>query len=334
MYSLMKLATNPTAAKALQSGRFWRWFSAGATVAILIFGSIWIRKHWSSLIDVFELQPLYLAGMALVTVLLILVMSWMNQRAVIHLGAQLVFSRCVALTISGSLINVVLPFTAGVPFRAAYLKKCANMSLAHFTSVLAGITLISIIVTTIVGLVVVPSAASMGQSTSRVIVGILAVMLVIAIAVAITPVRRSQDKAASRWMAAIHKSHHGWDEIRRSRLLLLQIAIACLLQTGLLAGRLALAYQAVGHGCALHVALLLAVLASLSTVVSITPAGLGVRETVLAVGEAASGGDPAIGLLAALADRVVSTVVILTLGPIGFSIVLSDLAKSERELRK
>lgn len=268
--------------------------------------------------------------MALVTVLLVLVMSWMNQMAVIHLGGQLIFSRCVALTLSGTLMNLVLPLRAGLPFRAAYLKKCGNLSLPHFTSVLTGITLISIVVTTIVGLSVIPSISMVSQSSSRVLGFSLAAMLATALTVAFMPVRRAPKKTVSRWMAAIHQTHHGWQKIRRSRLLLIQIAAACLLQTGLLAGRLSLAYQAVGHGCSIPVALLLAVLASLSTVVSITPAGLGVRETALAVGEAASGGDPAVGLLAALADRVVSTVVILIFGPIGLSVVLADLAKSER----
>lgn len=323
----------PRSAEAPPSRRVRRWLSAVATVAILVFGSIWIRNHWSSLIGVLELQPTYLAGMAMVTVLLIVVMSWMNQVAMIHLGAQLAFSRCVALTLSGTLMNLVLPLRAGLPFRATYLKKCANLSLPLFTSVLTGITLISIIVTTVVGLMIIPWTNMASQSASSMLGCILAAMLATTLAVAFVPVRRSPDEPASRWMVAIHKAHHGWAEIRRSRILLIQIAAACLLQTGLLAGRLALAYQAVGHGCSLTVALLLAVLASLSTLVSITPAGLGVRETALAVGEAASGGDPAVGLLAAIADRVVSTAVIFLIGPIGLSIVLNDLAKQQSPLK-
>lgn len=328
---LLLIKTSPLSiSKFMPSLRVRRLLSALATVAILVFGSIWIHDQWSSLTGVFELQPAYLAGMALVTVLLVVVMSWMNQVAMIHLGAELAFSRCVAITLSSTLMNLVLPLRAGLPFRAAYLKKCANLSLSQFTSVLTGITLISIIVTTAVGLLIIPWTGM--ESHSKSVLGcILAILLAISLAIALVPVSRSQEMPTSRWLGEIRKAHYGWNEIRRSRLRLLQIAIACLLQTGFLAGRLALAYQAVGHGCSLPVALLLAVLATLSTLVSITPAGLGVRETALTVGEAASGGDPAVGLIAALADRAVSTAVILTIGPIGFSIVLSDLAKSERD---
>jgi uncharacterized membrane protein YbhN (UPF0104 family) len=302
-----------------------------ATAAVLGFGSVWIRNHWSSLIDLFRLQPACLAGMALVTVLLIGVMSWMNQMAAAYLGAQLAFSRWVATTVAGSLMNLVLPLQAGMPLRAAYLRKRAHLSLPHFASVLAGITVISIIVTAALGLAAIPWTGMAGRPAGGVLGCVLAAVLVATIAVALVPSSRwSRRKPASRWIAAIYAAHHGWYQIRRSRILLLRIAAVCLLQTSLAAGRLLLAYQAVGHGCSLPAAVLLTVLASLSTLVSITPAGLGVREAVLAAGEAASGGDPAVGLLAAMADRVVGTVVIAVLGPVAFSILLADLARSDR----
>lgn len=303
------------------------WFSAAVTVAFIVVGSIWIRNHWSSLTGALELQPGYLWGMALITFLLLVVMGWINQVAATHLGARLAFSRWVAVTVSTSLINLVLPLRAGIPLRAAYLRKCARLSLAHFASVLAGVTIISVIVNAAIGLLLIPWTGMADRTAGRVLGWTLAAVLLAAVAVALVPSRRRSGQPCSRWGTAFLAAHQGWDELRRSGWLVIQVGALSALLIALTAGRLFLAYQAVGHACSPTAALLLAVLASLSTIVSITPAGLGVREAVVATGEAAAGGDPAVGLLAALADRVVATLVVLTLGPVGMTTILRDMAR-------
>ncbi|WP_182865107.1 lysylphosphatidylglycerol synthase transmembrane domain-containing protein [Rhodopirellula sp. JC639] len=323
----MDVLDTPGARATVQTNtRFW--ISISTTAVFGIIGAVWVRNQWTTMVNVLDFHPIFIAGMIVMSLLHLGVMSRMNQLATSHLGTHLAMARWLAVTVAGTFVNLVMPFRAGLPLRAAYLKKFANLSVSHFASVLGGITLISIAVTSTIGLAAIPWTGMAIGTAADSVRWLLTLLLLASLAVMVIPADRPFAVFTLRWGSAVQMVCRGWDEIRRSKLLLLRIAFGNFLQILFTAGRLFFAYHAIGQDCSAPDAVLLAVLASVSTLVSITPSGLGVREAVLSAAEAASGGDASIGLMAALADRVVSTFVVFAISPFAFAIIVADMRRS------
>jgi uncharacterized membrane protein YbhN (UPF0104 family) len=106
----------------------------------------------------------------------------------------------------------------------------------------------------------------------------------------------------------------GWTRLSSSRSLLLHITGLQIAGLLLRAARLWVAYWAVGAEVDFVGVMLSSLLADLAHALSITPAGLGFREWAIVYGATLTGVDPALGLSAALLDRLVWSIGVVVLG--------------------
>jgi uncharacterized protein (TIRG00374 family) len=99
----------------------------------------------------------------------------------------------------------------------------------------------------------------------------------------------------------------------------------------LFAGRLWIAFHALSQGVTLDQCILFSSAAILTRLVSIAPGGLGVREAIVTSVASALGFDAGVSLVAVIIDRLVETVVVITLGIVYTYTLGKKIASAEPE---
>jgi len=92
--------------------------------------------------------------------------------------------------------------------------------------------------------------------------------------------------------------------------------------------RLYLAFAAIGNPVSLAGCVLVAAVAAIAVFISVTPAGLGVREAAILVAAMVMGVTPEVSLLAAAAHRAVGMLVVLSIGPVATLILSREAQKA------
>jgi len=142
--------------------------------------------------------------------------------------------------------------------------------------------------------------------------------------------RTSGDENQPGFKGLLVRIHVGWDTLRRSARLLARVTGLCATITVLYGGRMHIAFAALGHDVPLAGCVLIGTLVSLSMFISITPAGLGIREAAIVFSSMALGVAPEISLLAGALDRAATMLFLLAVGPLSMAFIARDCATFEQ----
>jgi hypothetical protein len=291
----------------------------------LIFLGIAVYTLWKShLFDKLDLSHPQWGWLFILVVLQALslgVIGYSESLYVAHLGVKLVFVEWFGLNVASSVINLVTPIAGGAFLRGGYYQLQHHLHPARFTPMLAATSLITYLVSGIVGLILLGVFVALGLGgeitwvAPAIFVGLIGGSL-IALALPIERLPLPQWRIARLARLAIG----GWAEIRTSpSLLMKQIGLVFALQ---MFQALSMLVGIKGLGLDAPVLPLFFVGIVLSAW-RVTPAlGLGAKEVVATLVAPLVGLNPTLGLLGALANRLATWVCVLTLGPL-FSYLLS-----------
>lgn len=287
----------------------------GLTAVIAGVGMYWAYQNWDSLSRAFALSPSYLI---LLIPLILLSNTWtglLNQVMATHLGAPLPLCEVIPLGLASSAANYFLPMRAGAGLRAGYFKKRCNLPLTAFASSMAAVYVMTLLANALMGLLAMTvSWCREGIWSWAVFFVLFAVAGGCLIAIVFSPKPR-EGTYGSKLLNYLIRIHHGWDMLRRSPSVLAKSAGLSVLLTLTLMIRLFVVYSALGRPVSMDGCLLVAAMTAVSTFVSITPAGLGIREAMILFSSVAIGVSAEVSLLAAAADRAVAVGVLVLAGP-------------------
>lgn len=192
----------------------------------------------------------------------------------------------IALSLLTSLGNIFLPFRGGAGWRAWYLKRFHGLRLSHFLHALAATAVLGFLVTSLaacLGLLFLGIALHQWYPLLLLVYGGLglgASLFLLLDPVALLPI----------WLtlpSKLRSALQGWRSLRHAKTTLVYVVGLNVMNLGLTTSLLWIELQALGvqslAGTAISwpQTLLLATTGSLSLVISLTPAALGIREVLL-----------------------------------------------------
>jgi len=237
---------------------------------------------------------------------------FLKEFAFVH-NIKLRFIEWFGLPIVTTMGNHLTPLSGGMVIRAAYLKYKHHFPYSKFTTLLGATYLTGFWVAGLLGvLITIPLTQEQPEMWYATTVFGLIVFGTSLLFVLPT----FQLPWQNRFVGFFNRVLTGWNFIRHDKVLLLKLLIITLISALINGASYWLAYQALGVTIPFHKALLVSLVTVFSSMLSLTPGNLGVRETLVGLVSAAAGVGGGEGLLAALLVRIASLASAFTLGPL------------------
>lgn len=221
-----------------------------------------------------------------------------------------------------------LPLKGGMFANALYLKRWHNFSYTKFITMIGSSGLVTILSVGFIGLFV--SGFYYLYKNISIVIPCLFLPLVTFTVLFITfSVRFTSLKGPLKRLQPVVE---GWNMIRTDKASLISLMLLDLLSVFIFSMRYYIAFRAFSLNISFFYCLMLAPLSILSTFISITPAGLGVREAVIGFSSKLLGTGLNPGMYVASLDRAVVMFWIFILGPIlGYILIDREKISSNGE---
>ncbi len=256
---------------------------------------------------------------------------FLKEFAFVH-NIKLRFIEWFGLPVVTTMGNHLTPLSGGMVIRAAYLKYKHQFPYSKFTTLLGATYLTGFWIAGLIGvLITVPLAQKQPEMWYATTVFGLIVFGTSLLFLLPT----FQFPWQNRFVGFLNRVLTGWNFIRNDKVLLLKLLVITFVSALINGVSYWLAYKALGFAVPFDKALLVSLITVFSSLLSLTPGNLGVRETLVGLVSAAAGVGGGEGLLAALLVRVASLASAFTLGPLlsmWFTRQIGDQTASDRLL--
>lgn len=288
--------------------------SVGLPAAALLVAAWFVHTHRAEFAALDLSRPHLIAPLAgLVPVMLLA--SGLQIRTLVHpFGVRLAPREWYGLAAITTFYNAVTPFRGGLLAKAAYLHRRHGLPLTSFTAVTAVLALVNLLAAGLLGLAGLLRIGLGAGRGGHLVAGILGALVLGTIAVLFLAPRLPSFRHPL--LAPLSRISRGWHLIRSDSAAMASAVAVALAQYGLMTASTILSFALLGVGIDAARALFLGCVSAISAVAGLTPAGLGLVEAVAVFGGVAVGIPPAESLAAAVTRRVVSTAVVLAIGPL------------------
>ncbi len=236
------------------------------------------------------------------------------------LKVDLSFIEAYALSIMTGFYNLITPFRGGMAARAIYLKKKHKFSYSDFFASLSASYILMFFVASILGLL---SSYLIYQSEGKynlILIGIFIVVFFGMIFLMVLPDLSSRKFSLSLSNNSIFQKFlkviNGWQVIKHNHFIIIVIIIITLIQILFSSVILYMQFHVFGWEISLSKAILISCIGNLGLLISLTPAGLGINESITIFTALALGISPSQTLPVAILGRLITTVILFILGPI------------------
>lgn len=259
----------------------WRRPAGMALAAILVaIGAVILLRHREALARDLELRTGWLAAVLVGELSLVAARAQVTRFLCRPFDVWLGPFEAVALAAWTSLANYVAPMIGGVGVRAAYLKRRHGLSLASLASIYAATYAVHFSLLALAGLGLcwgLPALEPAVRASLTLLFGGLLVVGVVALGWPF-----GVPASGGIVWRSLRRVVEGWRRIRASRLPSLVLLLLVYLVLGW--GTFFAYFRALSIPIGVAEALLVSVLAELSIVLAITPAGLGITESAVVFG--------------------------------------------------
>lgn len=307
--SLMREAAEDSAPRGSIVGRWARMLVLAIGTALAVH---YVRRHPEAF-RAYDFRWWYLALLGTVECGLLALRGVLTQRLCRIFAVEVPFKDAVRLAAWTNLANYVTPFVGGSGVRAVYLKRRHGLPYAEFVSLQAATYLLHFLVASLAALASLPFLHEI-TPRNRLLFSALYISVALGVlAILLLPVRLpTSPSAVGRYLK---RAVQGWMRFRRSdwRSLVGLLVLNTLAQ----AAGVGLAFAALGVSLDAGQMIFVAAFYSLSILVAVTPASLGISEGAVVLSAAATGVAAAFGLAAAGLRRGVSLTAAILLGVLG-----------------
>jgi len=238
-------------------------------------------------------------------------------------GVKLDLTEWFGLAMVTAMGNYLTPFYGGMFSRAVYLKQRHSLPYSSFLSVFTASYLIGF---TWIGLVGIAGILLVGWQTQIFYWNLLAFFCIVSASTLFLMFGpHVKMRTGGRIGKAIANALDGWDLIRRDFVLIAKLSGLGVVNLLTIALGVYVSYYALGSQVSFGVVLLIAMMATFSLFVGITPGNLGIQEAIISLSSAYLGVGFNVGILASLLLRAVTLLIVFSLGPV-FSYILTHKA--------
>lgn len=284
-------------------GRRTGWLKSALGVVLLAAVAVYVVRNAEALRDLPSLPPAAWLAVVALTAAIGVTSVLAVQGMLAAVGAATRFGEMFVLHNAAYLLNL-LPAKPGTLLRATYLRRHHDFSFPRFGVFAIGLTLLTILVSAVVGLVSLLLVYGLDRVADRIFAALLAACAAGSAVFLVVPV------PAPAWPGrvgeALREVVAARTEVRRRPRGLLVPGAWLLAGYLLTAVRFGVIYTGLGFDVHPGGLLLLGALGQVSALVSLTPGALGVRELLVGGGATVLGISVEAGLLVALIERAVS----------------------------
>jgi uncharacterized membrane protein YbhN (UPF0104 family) len=287
-----------------------------AVLLALIFYLHGNADRYQQLLDLSAGSLLLLAGLVLVFAFSKGLINYFFYRG---LGVYLTLNEGIGLAAVNTLANQ-LPFAGGLIAKGVYLKQRHELAYTRFLSATLALYVCFVAANGAIGIAVLVYWKLVHQATVPTLLILGFSCMAASIFLLWLPIDFSF--ISGKWGQRLAQLMDGWQVLSQNwpmvgRLIGLQVFV-----TLLFAGRFWIAFHALSQDVTLAQCVLFSSANILTTLVTITPGGLGVREGIVAGVASLLGFEASVSVVAVGIDRLVSTLVIIALGAV-YTYVLS-----------
>lgn len=302
------------------------------TVVVVVAASYYVKKNPEEFVF---MQSLSLYQLIILLLLSLVTMFFMGLKTKIYMeffSIRLRFIEWFGLEYVVSLINY-LPFRPGLASKALYLKNTYSFPYANFASFLAAINLISLLCIGITGLLGMGVLYMRYSIVNEIITGIFAASTIMTLAALFFPLKTRSNKTANKLLTILFEALRQWNQLKKSKITVVKLFLieSAILFSSVL--RLYVIFRIITASVPFSSCIIIASLASLSTFLPLTPAGLGIKETAISITTKLVGNELKAGITASLLDRAISMVILFLLGGIFFQLLFTHKKTGARAPR-
>jgi hypothetical protein len=295
----------------------------GALILVLVLAALRELARSRHELGRLELSPLTLGGIAGLTVVIYVLMTWSVNRLVVGNGGRSRPWRLFRILMAGLAASTATPFRLGIPLRLHLYHRDLGLPSARAAATATLEVVISYFVAAVLGLIASFGMGS-GALVARLVCLSIALVILLATFVAARARLRLQPPAGGRgararalaWLIRYHRALRGMPP----RALLLALA-GFALRNVVAAARLVLVARALHAELGLSQLLYAHSLATLATPLSLLPAGLGTFDASLIVTLRSMGLSDAQSIFVALIQRFLSSGLFLILGAVSLATI-------------
>lgn len=280
--------------------------------ALAILGYIFLREHAYQFKNILQVNLKYIA------ILLPLTMTrpflkGIRLRTLTKLyGLNLTFKEWFGLTILITFGNYISPFRAGASIMAVYLKKKYKFPYTFSVSLTGTLYLATFLLFGLLGifltfLITLPEEFKYGLILFFIILVLVSIFLLFFLP---SPIRTN--------IRVLKHLANSISEFRRVRnfSFMFKIMVIDFLRAIALASAFYLIFMAFNFKAPFYACVLMAIISELSIIISLTPMGLGIRESIIIITSKLIGADILTGTFVAALDRAIAIILLLFFTPI------------------
>ena len=283
-------------------------------MAILIIAIIFIKNNLNEFSKIPSISPIYIIPLIILTIFTLSINGLRIKLFGDYYNIKLSINEWFGLSAITTMGNHMTPFRGGVAARAFYMKRIHNFSYTSFLTTIAASYVLRFFIYGLLGVILSLIILRYYNFYNNILFLSLVLLTFISLlSIIVFPIfRQTKNKFLNRILKILDE----WNIMRKNYNFLFKIL---LLDLGLWVVRslkLFFVFKAFSFDIPFIFILLISVLSIISVFISLTPAGLGVVEAVVAFSAEVVGIGFVGGLYAGVLDRVVTVIIIFILGPI------------------
>ena len=287
-----------------------KWIKNILGLIILVFLVWYLSCHWEQLKALLKLTPLTLLLLYALICLSRINISMVNQRLIGALGTKVSLWELYMLQNATRLLNY-LPLRFGTAFRGNYLKLRYGLSYSYYASFFIYLMLLTVTVATVSGLVALIAGFGISSYGNKVLAALFLGVIVTSLVLLVLPLPAPSGEGRAK--SILRNFLQGRKKVSKNTNIFIctgHLAISVLIMSV----KTSIIYHSLGQR--LHPAgyVIIAALAFISSLISLTPGALGFMEIITASGAMVLGIPLEIGILAAMLNRAVELSWIFTVG--------------------
>ncbi|MGE0793442.1 MAG: lysylphosphatidylglycerol synthase transmembrane domain-containing protein [Candidatus Woesearchaeota archaeon] len=294
--------------------------SISLLVILLTLFIYYIFNHLEDFKSLSVVKPTYLIPLILLSIIASYANGLIIKFLVQPFDIKLKFKEWFGLSIITSFYNMITPFRGGLAAKAVYLKNKHNFSYPKFLSTIAGLYVINFLTAGIVGLISLYILYKKHSIFSPIILFIfLGFVLPLLFIILFSPkFKDTKYPLVNKFIEVLN----GWTTLSKHKKIISYCSLIIALQILINSTGTYLSYHIFGVELDIWKALFLTSIGIISSLIQITPSGLGINEAIAIFSGLIIGITPPQALAVAILGRVVGIIVIFTLGPIYSYILL------------
>ena len=289
------------------------------TLVFIVFIVMYVLNNLKEFEKVFHLSILLVLILTMLTIFKFLLLGFFNKIILYNFNIFLKPIVWVGLAFVTAMGNLLTPFRGGAGIRAIYLKKQYSLNYSNFLSTIAGIYFLTFLINSFIGAITVLLIYYIyGIINYSVLFFFSGLFLFFVIIISLSP---DIPEFRNKLLGGVSRVIRGWYKIKKNKKMMFNLIIVIFINSIVTLFIIHFSFLSISINLPLIKCLFLSTLLTFSNLTNITPGGLGIREGIVVLGSKLFLISTPESLLAAGIFRIISMVIVFTLGPI-FSYVL------------